>query len=244
MNANVRFVDWGRKMKFEWLSLVVVLYLSLMISGCTGHIENSQIDKQAASFDIRNGVIVASVTAPFAMHYHETVRFKYRQSGETDKNMGELTSGMQYKNFLIGIPACKEVELPGHCGRLFAITLPAGEYEIYHAEVVTRGVFQQLTPAVFTVSAGKVSYIGNIDANYCVGMASRHRGNILGADVTIKDEYVRDIELIREHYFALRNSVIEKALLDDHAWRWRVDWTNIFGNHVAPHDWGGCIKGR
>ncbi len=221
-------------------SVILVLSIALLSVGCTGITKKYQSDEQLAEFNSETGVIVGTVTAPFAAHYHETVRFEYRKLDEPDKYTGTLTSGMQHYNFLIGIPSCKEVELPRLCGRLFVIALPAGNYEIYRAEVMNRDVFQSIIPAVFTVSKSKVNYLGNIDVDYCMGMVTRHRGNILGADVSIKDEYERDVALIREHYSALQSSVIEKKLLADHSWRWRVSWTNLFAEPVEPYDWGEC----
>jgi hypothetical protein len=187
-----------------------------------------------------NGAIVGSVTAPFAMHYHETILFGYRKLDGGDKIDGVVTSGIQHKNFLMQIPSCGEGGIPQQCGRVFAISLPAGEYEIYRAQVISRDNFQQIVPALFTVTKGKVTYVGNLHVTFCVGMASRYRGNILGADVSIRDEYDRDVAVIREQHGALATTLIDKRLLPDNSWKWRASWKSLLGGDAGPYDWGGC----
>lgn len=219
---------------------IVMVVISILISGCTNLTQKTLDDSLFANSNSENGIIVGSVTAPFAAHYHETILFEYRKLGDGDKYNGVVTSGMQHKNFLIGIPSCTEGGIPKQCGRLFAISLPAGNYEIFRASVLGRGEFQQLPPAEFTVAKGRVSYLGNLHATFCKGMVNRYRGNILGADVTIRDEYDRDIALIREYFGALTNASIDKRLLPDNSWMWRVSWKALFRSNVEPYDWGEC----
>jgi len=219
---------------------VVAVLITILNGGCISVLQKNLDKNQLAFSNSENGVIVGSVTAPFAAHYHETVVFEYKKLGDNDNNNGDLTSGMQHKNFLIGIPSCSEGGLPQQCGRLFAISLPTGDYEIYRAYVMHRGEFQQTLPAGFTVTKGKVSYLGNLHVTFCKGMVSRYRGNILGADVSINDEYERDVSLIRERFDALHNASVDKQLLSDNSWSWRVSWKGVFGGNVEPYDWGGC----
>ena len=219
---------------------VVTVLITIFNAGCTSVAQKNLDENQLAFSNSENGVIVGSVTAPFAAHHHETVLFEYRKLGDNDKNIGVLTSGIQHKNFLIGIPSCSEGGLPQQCGRLFAITLPPGNYEIYRAIVMHRGEFQQILPAGFTVTKGKVSYLGSLSVTFCAGMVTRYRGNILGANVSIKDEYERDVLLIRERFDALHNVSVDKRLLSDNSWSWRVSWKGVFGGNVEPFDWGGC----
>ena len=222
------------------LCATAVILSTIFCVGCASVSQKNLDANQLTTTSPENGVIVGSVTAPFASRYHETVLFEYRRLGDGDKNSGVITSGTQHKNFLIDIPACDEGGLPQQCGRLFAISLPAGNYEIYRARVMHRDYFQSMQPAVFNVGKGKVSYLGNLSVTFCEGMVSRHRGNILGADVSIKDEYERDIALIRKHFSGLQNVSVEKRLLPDHSWNWRVAWKALFRGNVEPYDWGGC----
>jgi hypothetical protein len=220
--------------------IIAMLVISISSAGCTNITQRNIDDSQFAYSNSNNGVIVGSVTAPFAAHYHETILFEYRKPGDGDKYNGVMTSGMQHKNFLIGIPACTEGGIPEQCGRLFATSLPAGNYEIFRANVLGRGEFEQLVPAGFTVRKGKASYLGNLHVTFCKGMVSRYRGNILGANVAIRDEYERDIALIRKYYGALTTASIDKRLLPDNSWMWRVSWQAPFRGNVEPYDWGEC----
>lgn len=223
--------------------LTVVLASSAILNvGCARFEQKNLSEGQFPNSGSENGVIVGSVTAPFAHRYHETVLFEYRKLGNGDKTAGVLTSGIQHENFLMQIPSCSEGGIPEQCGRVFAISLPAGEYEINKGQVMGRGDFQQIAPTLFTVTRGNVIYIGNLHVTFCVGMVNRHRGNILGADVSIRDEYERDIAVVREQHNELATALIDKRLLPGESWRWRVAWKALFRGDVAPYDWGDCSE--
>ena len=121
--------------------------------------------------------------------------------------------------------------LPDQCGRLFAIRLPAGSYEIYKARF-DREFVECEKPAVFSVTGGEVRYLGNIHVDYCLGMVNRFRGNILGGDISVNDQYARDTALIRERLPAPKEAVIKWRPLPGPAWRYRLSFT--------PYDWGYC----
>ncbi len=178
--------------------------------------------------------MVGTVTAPFAQHLHETVIFHYRALGAGGGHQGVLTSGTRNKHCLPHpvVPACSEVDLPRQCGRAFAVRLPAGEYEIYRLEVRGRHALRDLSTARFRVETGQVNDLGNLDVAFGGAMVRSTRGNILGADITVRDRFEPDVVLLGNRFAALRDISIKKQLLPAQAWRWRVPY--------EPYAWGDC----
>jgi hypothetical protein len=63
-------------------------------------------------------------------------------------------------------------------------------------------------------------------------MRTSFRGDILGANIKVRDAYNRHVPLIRKRFNALSEVPIEKQLLPDLAWQMRVQY--------EPFDWKGC----
>ena len=134
------------------------------------------------------------------------------------------------------MPACDAEGLAGECGRLFAIRLPAGIYEIHKAFLGNTNHPVWERPAVFSVAAGETIYLGNLYSEYCMGIPLGSRGAILGMDVSIRDRYERDSKLIRQRFPALQEAEIIRQPLPDPAWRYRVPY--------IPKDWGTCAPSQ
>jgi hypothetical protein len=211
---------------------VAIALIALFGAGCVSLIQGNVSENHQSGTAPGTGVIVGSVTAP-EVWYHDDAYFYYRSLGDGGKHKGVLTSGTKFPSFSPWLPACDEGGLADQCGRLFAISLPAGSYEI-HAARLDRHYFELNQPAVFSVTEGGAIYLGNLHVAYCKGMPGRTRGNILGADISIRDEYERDTGLIRERFGSLHEIIIDKQLLPDYAWRYRVSFT--------PYDWGTCSR--
>lgn len=213
--------------------IALVVFISALLSGCfsLNDTQRNIAETQPSAYDDINGVIVGSVTAPISFPYHHTVLFEYRSEDGDMQHKGVLTSGMKHRNFLIDIPTCSETDIPWLCGRLFVVSLPAGNYKI--SEVLFREFawFREMPPMRFTVTKGRILYLGNLHVSFCKGNQS-YRRIILGGDVIIKDEYERDTALIRERFNAIRSGSIEKKLLPDLKWRMRIPY--------EPDDWGEC----
>lgn len=217
--------------------LLVTLVAAVLVSGC-GSLFQQNIDLGAPSlFRPEEGLILGSVTAPFIDHYHETLVFHYRSVGDGGKTAGRLTSARSPSQpFVLWIPACDEEGLTDECGRLFAVSLPAGDYEIYGVQELDPGAkIYEMPPLRFTVAQGRASYLGNMHTAFCQGLVS-HRGAILGGDLVILDESQRDLALLEARYPQLTGVDIEEQLLPNLAWRWRVPW--------EPYDWGSCGSGQ
>lgn len=215
--------------------VLVPLVAAVLVSGC-GSLFQESIDPDAPSlFRPGEGVILGSVTAPFIGHYHETLRFHYRSVGDGGKTAGELTSAGKFWD--PGIPTCDEEGLTELCGRLFAVSLPAGDYEIHNVqELHPPSYIYEMPPLRFTVAPGRARYLGNLHTSFCHGLPRRLRGAILGGDMLILDESQRDLALLEARYPQLTGAEIEKQLLPNLAWRWRVPW--------EPYDWGSCESGQ
>jgi len=215
------------------LATAVIVSITVFIVGCPNQTQKNLNESQQPAEHAGNGVIVGSVTAPFNRHYHETILFEYRSLGDKGKHSGVLTSGIQHGNPLIDIPTCTEADIPSQCGRLFAVSLPAGDYEIYQAYALGQSLGALgMPPMRFTVTKGNTIYLGNLQVSFCLGMRTSFRGDILGANIKVRDAYNRHVPLIRKRFNALSEVPIEKQLLPDLAWQMRVQY--------EPFDWKGC----
>lgn len=211
--------------------LVVLAAIVILNSGCVSLDQNNLPKDQGTVPNASGGIITGSVTAPKAAHYHEEAYFWYRSLENPNDHKGVLTSGTLFPRFVLWLPSCSEDGLDDQCGRLFAINLTAGKYMI--DQVVFGGNHYQLsTPAVFSVTEGETAYLGNLHVAFCVGLVRSTRGNILGADITIRDNYERDTSMVKAKFTALKTVTIKRSLLPGHAWKLRVPY--------KPHSWGNC----
>lgn len=217
-------------------AVLAPLVAAVLVSGC-GSLSQKNIDLDAPSlFRPGEGLILGSVTAPIIYHYHETLIFHYRSTGDGGNTTGQLTSAARHWS-MGTIPTCSEDGLTELCGRLFAVSLPAGDYEIHNVqERDPPSYIYEMPPLRFTVAPGRASYLGNLHTSFCKGAAYRVQGAILGGDLVILDESQRDLALLGARYPQLTGAEIEKQLLPNLAWRWRVPW--------EPYDWGSCGSGQ
>lgn len=194
---------------------------------------------QACSFDpVRNidpnlpvtlsqetGMIVGSVTAPRVEHYWEVSHFHYRKLGDSKSDV--LESASPTANFLWmkdrPIQPAGTGPDPGleqQLGRLFAVELAAGTYEIYQLD--SPGiVLIRMPPVRFEVRSGEIVYIGNLHVRYCIYTPDRraYRGRINGGIPSVRDEAQRDLPLLARKFPALAGKKIQPAIIDDAAWQ-------------------------
>ena len=214
--------------------VLVSLAVAILVAGC-GSLFQQNISTDSPPVALgEDGLILGSVTAP-PVYYHETLVFHYRSVGDGGKTSGLITSATTMASIITKVPQCDEDGLADQCGRLFAIRLPAGEYEIYAVNEMEPGAnHYQLPPLGFAVAKGRASYLGNLHTLFCEGLVRSTRGAILGGDLSVRDEYDRDVALLRAKYPQLAEASIDKQLLPDRAWRWRVKY--------EPYDWGTCVS--
>ena len=87
-------------------------------------------------------------------------------------------------------------------------------------------------PLQFTVTARKVTYVGNLNVDFCVGMATPYRGGILGSKTTLRAESVRDVTLGSEESGVLVSLPIEESFWPDSRC--------IRRTNGEPPNWGNC----
>ena len=211
---------------------LVTLAIVNLNAGCS-RIAQKNIDGDTSSIvHPGGGMIVGSVTAPKVLHYHKTAVLRYRALSDDGKPGGVLTSG-RTPGWQPTIPKCAQDGLEQECGRLFAVSLPAGRYEIFEVSAIPGNEsYKVIPPLRFTVLEGKVAYLGNLHVVYCHGSFHSMRGGILGGDISIRDELDRDAALLKSKYTHLNGVDIDKRLLPATSSSWRVSY--------EPYDWGTC----
>ena len=171
------------------------------------------------------GIIVGSVTAPRVQHYWEISRFRYRKLG--DSKSGVLESASPIANFLwmkdrpiepggTGPDAGLEQQL----GRLFAVELAAGTYEIYQLDAAGE-LLVHMQPLRFEVRSGEILYLGNLHVRYCLYTPDRraYRSYVNGGIPSVRDEAQRDVPLLARKFPTLKGTNILPAVIDDNAWQ-------------------------
>lgn len=213
-------------------TILATLAIANLATGCSRIAQKNLAEDSPSIVHSGGGIIVGSVTAPKVLHYHKTALFRYRALGDDGKPGGILTSG-RTPGWQPTIPECDEDGLEQECGRLFAVSLPAGGYEIFEVSAVgDNDSYRVFPPLQFTVLEGKVSYLGDLHVSYCQGMVHSMRGGILGGEISIRDEFDRDIPLLKSKYSQLNSVDVDKRLLPATSSSWRVSY--------EPYDWGTC----
>lgn len=171
------------------------------------------------------GMIVGSVTAPKVEHYWDIIHFRYRKLG--DSKSGVLESASPVANFLwmkdrpvqpggIGPDPGLEQQL----GRLFAVELVAGTYEIYQLDAP--GILLiHMRPLRFEVRSGEILYLGNLHVRNCLYTPDRraYRSYVNAGIPSVRNEAQRDLPLLTRKYPALTGTNIIPAVIDDNAWQ-------------------------
>lgn len=197
--------------------LLVALSL-LLFGGCASM--PSPIDPND-KLDPNNGVILASVTSDnnrFVMD----AWFYYRKKGSNQMNRLDA--------FGVAGILSKPTDYPSQnsrIGRLIALPLEPGEYELFNWTLYIRqfGGYGYLSPKssppphTFTISPGTITYLGNLHIDTIVGK------NIIGMEIPIGgnpdliDGQERDFPLLQEKYPNLRGMPIKSSIPDGKLWK-------------------------
>jgi hypothetical protein len=196
------------------------LSIMLLISACSLQAQKDISD----DFDVLKspgyGVVVGSVSSIPDYRWQEMSQYLYR-SLSNEKIHGVITSATKSLPPLPWhVPRCEDDGLEAECGRLFAISLPVGDYEIdrvivSYDEFKHRWEGRNLLGFLFTVKSGQVSYIGNLKSNVQIA------NDIVAADGMVMDQYERDIPLLRVRFPVLVNLEIDHILIRGDSWEWR-----------------------
>jgi hypothetical protein len=203
-----------------------------MLSGCTGYLPGLPVDYDVAS-DTNKGVITGSVgTNPLGKQWREWGRYDFHSITDS-KIRGHVTSAVNWSNPFYPQPECPDDGLMDECASLFAIILPAGQYEFStvipamdsHAAGYGAGYATVLKNYKFEVRAGAVTYIVNMLSRLCggssysyYGMARIGRARVAQGDVA--DMYERDLPLLKEKFPQLQNITVNNETMAGTPWRW------------------------
>jgi hypothetical protein len=197
------------------------LSIMLLISACSLQAQKDISD----DFDVLKspgyGVVVGSVSSIPDYRWQEMSQYLYRSLSD-EKIHGVITSAADNNpyTFFAHVPKCEDDGLEAECGRLFAISLPVGDYEIdrvivSYDEFKHRWEGRNRLGFLFTVKSGQVSYIGNLKSNIQIA------NDIVAADGMVMDQYERDIPLLRIRFPVLVNLQIDHSLIRGDSWEWR-----------------------
>ncbi len=141
------------------------------------------------------------------------------------------------------MPLCNDDGLGNECGHLFAILLPEGDYEIYEVIPAMDSYISssygsawrsaQLDGYRFHVSAGRVTYLGNLLSRICTARA------VVGSRVwsavgDVADLSARDVPLLRKKYPQIAESNFEISVMSGAPWLWRYEPKNWFNVNEKP----------
>lgn len=170
---------------------IVVFSILFVLSGCAS-VSNVPTD-YALSQDSETGILLASVS------YHGSYSgysIKFRKIGSSKWDKLEVGSGTA---FLPPGMLDWDIEARGLRGNVFAIELPAGEYE-FGSWFVSSGV-ASISPVNpfsirFNIYPGNATYAGNFHFVRESGFGA----TVTGVNVHYEDKYDRDIPIIEKKY--------------------------------------------
>ncbi len=208
--------------------MLIIGGLIISLSGCSS-LQSAKTEGTFLQPTQTTGVIVGSVTAPKVQHYWQVVRFNYRKLGEDTVHFVEsaspTTNFLWLKNQTIKPNAhAPDTGLEKQLGRLFAINLPVGTYEVFQLSAKGKPLIA-IPPIQFIVEPNQVNYIGNLQVKFCLYHPKDKvfRGYINGAIPSIKDEMARDLPLLIKKYPELQTELhknkVNTEIINDKAWR-------------------------
>jgi len=102
-------------------------------------------------------------------------------------------------------------------GKLYAVHVPSGTYQLDHFKVEwpSQQEIRLAAPVEIDVVEGEVVYIGNLDAAFCIRHAYANQLGIAGVKLSVNDQSSRDIPLLRARFSSLRHVKIEKRMIDN-----------------------------
>lgn len=222
--------------------------LTLIVVGCAGGLQNELPLEYNMGSDSRLGVVIGSVgakPAPGNPPWYEWSRYDFHSLTDPDTE-GHITSAFKWNPFYMwgSMPLCADDGLESECGYLFAMLLPAGDYEIHQVtpammsrsvdnSFTQRGWTLPLKDYNFVVYPGQAVYIGNLLSRICVGRIKR--GNhVLSAIGVVKDMSERDMPLLVAKYPQLEGVKILHQPVSGTPWLWRYKKNEGF---VPPYGW-------
>ena len=176
--------------------------------------------KSDESIDKSKGVLLAAVTSD---NYNQVldVWYYFRKKGSKDENRLEafgmflLTRPNDYKDH-------KDKK-----GRLHAVSLEPGEYELYNWELMVTQAGgsavlspkQQPAAISFTIFPGKITYVGDLHVVSLKGKNFFGLSVPAGGIPVISDNSAEDISLLQVKYPTLQDWPVEKSVSATEKWQ-------------------------
>lgn len=209
-------------LQLPWHKACVILGFIVILDGCMHLPQNINVSETTAQLPPNTGFLVGSVTqtsdgdpSPF----HSTVSLTFGPLGDS-KSSGSSTfrlrSGEDTHHLLLPESWYHDRGLEDVNGRLFATAVIPGTYALLGFRIEGSGYkyHKIANPITFQVSSGEVVYLGNLDAAFCVRHAYANQYGVSGVRLSVNDRADRDVPLLKNKVLALRNTTVQKRLLD------------------------------
>jgi len=193
------------------------LAAALVAAGCAYvYLPARELPRGVRSDTSLTAVLAGSVAQPDSRHNETGVLFRLRRTD--GRHRFALQNAPSYANdrYSRADPGLEAVN-----GRLFAVPIEPGEYEIHSVRYTNaRGFEAEVGDAVrFTVDAGEVVYIGSLEIRPCHSLYRRPDGQpvptvAVGGTPGVRDESARDLPLLRAMYPDLQDRGIAIRVLD------------------------------
>ncbi len=228
---------------------MLCLLLSVFATGCVATFPPLIPADYDLATDSHNGFIIGSIGvkgAPAPSTWLEWSQYAYRSVSDPELK-GQINSAFKWNPYYMwgSMPLCDEDGLKSECGLLFAVMLPAGEYEFccviaaQEARIASSSVSdwtQPLNGYRFTVRPGEATYIGNLMSRICIGVASEviNRNAVLAAVGDVADMSVRDLPMLRAKYPQLGAATVVNETMSGEPWLWR---RKLSRGTAPPYGW-------
>jgi len=214
------------------LRALIISTLLALLTGCA-NLPSGEPSQELANKI--NGVVAASVTFKKDTQTNNTWYY-IRKKGEADKDkfirlsaVKPFSTGLENLGSLpfIGGGSSTFANRPDREGRVLAVSVEPGEYELYSWQLyihlfngygyITHNVPPK--PLTFMVKPGEVIYLGSLHGETIMGR------NVFGLPVPgsgapeIRDEYERDIPMLKARFPMLSDWLITSAKLDGQSWQ-------------------------
>lgn len=189
--------------------------LYLMICGCAA----SNVDRNYDfGPDGGKGIVFGSITDDKYAGVGQPYSVVY-VSGSNGANDFYIKS---LEEMLPAVPFFKPSDFESVNGRLFAIELPEGDYELKDWIIVRSNVtispMEDPEPIRFTVKENEIRYIGNVHFNFGVGENLFGVRMVFSGYPSIQNEHERDFEVFEERYPNLRDEAILMTIPLEGVW--------------------------
>ena len=228
----------------------------ITVIGCAGSgppISDSLPPDYVRDLNQQTGIAVGSVTSPpdpklgwqaFSLYHFERLDDPAvsgtLRSGSND-DYGKLMIPFAHRNYPPDYDGCALDGLKAQCGRLFAMELHAGEYAV--SSIGSGDYLLDPTDYRFSVQAGEVVYLGNLNSRICVGYIRviGYGHVIIATSGEVQDQFERDWPLLVDKYPFLEGETVDRRLIEAAPWRIRRG-ENRREPWVPEYGWDYCER--